>query len=60
MGPRGLPGTTPDGKSPDDLVRILVAMAMVAEFVSLVTSSPATALAAGLLAWTLRLLLDVR
>lgn len=52
-------GIPPDG-GPDDLVRVLVAVALVAEFAALVSSSPAATMTAGLLAWTLRVLLDSR
>jgi hypothetical protein len=38
---------------------MLVASALVAEFVALTSSNPAAAMSAGLLAWTIRVLLEL-
>ena len=52
-------GTPSPEEDPErQLVRVLVAAALVTEFVALTSSNPAEAMAAGLLAWTLRVLLD--
>jgi len=48
----------PDGADRERLVRVLVAISYAAEFVALSASSPAEAMTAGLLAWTLRVLLE--
>lgn len=53
----GTPEEDPDPKR--QLVRALVATALVAEFVALVSNSPAAAMSAGLLALTLRALLEL-
>lgn len=58
-GPDGLAGMPPEG-DPHRLVQVLAALALAAEFVALVESNPAAAMSAGLLAWTMKVLLDLR
>lgn len=54
--------SVPAGQPPEDpeqLVRVLTATALAAEFVALTQNNPAAAVSAGLFAWTLRALLDL-
>jgi hypothetical protein len=57
--PPGLAGTPPDG-DPEQLVRVLTAVSIAAEFVVLMDGNPAAASTAGLLALTIRIALDLR
>lgn len=59
MGDSNIEGTPPEGDPKRLLVRTMVATALAAEFVALMSSSPAAAMSAGLLAWTLRVLLEL-
>lgn len=58
--PVSLEGLPPEW-DPDDLVRVLTAVSIAAEFAVLVNSNPAAnTAAAGLLVLTVRILLDLR
>jgi hypothetical protein len=52
-------GTPPEG-DPDQLVRVLTALGLAAEFVALMDDNPAAASTAGLLVLTIRVVLDLR
>jgi hypothetical protein len=56
--PSEFAGQPPNG-DPDQLVRVLTATALAAQFVALVESNPTAAATAGMLAWTIRVLLDL-
>jgi hypothetical protein len=60
MGGSDIEGTPPAGDPEREwLVRVLVASAFAAELVAMTSNSPAV-LTAGLFAWTLRVLLELR
>lgn len=53
------PPGLPQGEPPEvQILRVLVALAQIGEFVALAANNPTAAVAAGLLAWTIRVLLE--